>query len=153
MKRATRLALPAILALSCLSFSGVAAALTEGPPRPITVSGCPAGIASFFLASNVGGPAGACAYYMDWQGPFAAAGSVPCTLTEQKVLGQTSCLGNRLLDTPSSVISTAGCQGFDRFGLPGDVSLVLGEGPGPIGLNGVALFATSPFLPQAITIR
>jgi len=152
MKSAMRLALPVILSLSFLSLSGVAGALTEGPPRPISVSGCPAGVASFFFASNVGGPAGACSYYMDWQGPLAAAGSVPCYVTEQKVLGQTSCLGNRLLDTPSTVLSTAGCQGFDRFGLPGDVTLVLGEGPGAIGLNGVALFATSPFLPQAISI-
>ena len=152
MKRAMRMVSPATIALVVLSFSGVASALTEGPPRPITVSGCPAGVASFFLSTNLGGPAGACSYYMDWQGPLAIAGSVPCYVTEQKVLGRTSCLGNRLLDTPSTLQSAAGCQGFDRFGLPGDVTLVLGEGPGVVGINGVALFATSPFLPQAISI-
>lgn len=152
MKRALRMVSPAIISLWVLSFSGVAGALTEGPPRPITVSGSPAGVASFFFSSNLGGPAGACTYYMDWQGPLAITGSVPCYVTEQKVLGQTSCLGNRLRDTPSTVLSTEGCQGFDRFGLPGDVTLVLGEGPGVVGLNGVALFATSPFLPQAISI-
>ena len=135
-----------------LCFSSVAHALTEGPPRPISVAGSPAGIASFFLAGNVGGPAGACSFYMDWQSPLLAAGSVPCYVTEQKALGQTSCLGNRLLDHPSVVSSVPGCQGFDRFGLPGDVSLTLGESPGVLTLNGVALFATSPFLPEPISI-
>lgn len=147
MKRAMLFA-----SLAVLSCSSVAFALTEGPPRPISVAGCPAGIASFFFAENIGGPAGVCSYYMDWQGPLLAAGSVPCYVTEQKALGQTSCLGNRLRDAPSSVLSVPGCQGFDRFGLPGDVSLVLGESPGIPTLNGVGLFATSPFLPQPISI-
>ena len=147
MKSAMQLA-----SLVVLAFSSVASALTEGPSRPISVSGSPAGIASFFFAGNVGGPAGACSYYMDWQSPLLAAGSVPCYVNEQKVLGQTSCPGNRLRNSPSTVLSAPGCQGFDRFGLPGDVTLVLGEGPGLPALNGIALFATSPFLPQPISI-
>ncbi len=138
--------------LVVMAFPGLALALTEGHPRPISVSGSPAGIASFFLAGNVGGPAGACSYYMDWQSPLLAAGSVPCYVNEQKVLGQTSCLGNRLFNSPTTVMSALGCQGFDRFGLPGDVTLVMGESPGLLALNGVALFATSPFLPQPISI-
>ena len=141
-----------LASLAVLSFSSFAHALAEGPPRPISVSGSPAGIASFFLTANVGGPAGACAYYMDWQSPLLAAGSVPCYVNEQKALGQTSCLGNRLFDAPTVVTSVPGCQGFDRFGLPGDVVLTLGESPGGLTLNGVALFATSPFLPQPISI-
>jgi hypothetical protein len=147
MFRATMLA-----SLAILSFSSVAAALTEGPPRPITVAGCPSGVASFFFMGNVGGPAGVCSYYMDWQGPIALAGSVPCNVNEQKALGQTSCLGNRTFEAISSVLSGPDCQGFDRFGIPGTVTLVLGEGPGAPALNGIALFATSPFLPQPISI-
>ncbi len=147
MKRAMLLA-----SLAVVAFSGVATALTEGPPRPITVAGSPSGVASFFFFGNLGGPAGTCSYYMDWHGPLALAGSVPCYVNEQKSLGQTSCLGNRTLNTVTTVMSAPDCQGFDRFGIPGEVKLVLGEGPGLAALNGIALFATSPFLPQPISI-
>ncbi len=147
MKRAIQLA-----SLAIMAFSGVAEALTEGPPRPITVAGCPSGVASFFFAGNIGGPAGVCSYYMDWQGPLSLAGSVACYVNEQKALGQTSCLGNRTFEAVSAVTSAPDCQGFDRFGIPGDVKLILGEAPGTPALNGIALFATSPFLPQSISI-
>jgi hypothetical protein len=146
MKSATLLA-----SLLVLSISPAAAALSEGAPRPIVVAGCPSGIASFFLAANGGGPAGFCSYYMDWQSPFLAAGSVPCYVQEQKSLGQTSCLLGRLFDAPSVITSAPSCQGFDNFGIPGNVNLVLGEGAGG-GLSGVAVFASSPFLPRPILI-
>ena len=147
MKRAMLLA-----SLAIVASSGAAQALMEGPPRPITVAGSPSGVASFFFAGNIGGPAGVCSYYMDWQGPLALAGSVPCYVNEQKALGQTSRLGNRTFNTVTSVLSAPDCQGFDRFGIPGEVKLILGEGPGLAALNGIALFSTSPFLPQPISI-
>jgi hypothetical protein len=61
--------------LAAMSISSGAMAVTEGPPRAVAVAGRPAGFASFFFNGNVGGPAGACSYFMGWQGPFPPAGS------------------------------------------------------------------------------
>lgn len=138
--------------LAAMSVSSGAMALTEGPPRAVAVAGSPAGVASFYFNGNGGGPFGACSYYMDWQGPLRAAGSAGCDLIEDKALGQTACLGNRLFDVPTRLTSRGDCQGFDEYGLIEDVSLVLGESlvGGPI--SGVAVFSQFPFIPRSIII-
>jgi hypothetical protein len=142
-----------LAALAVLSISGGAMAITEGAPRPISVAGCPAGIASFFFVANVDGPAGACKYYMDWQSPFLPAGSAPCYVNELKALGQTSCLGNRQFNVTTAVLSTPGaCTGFDQFGLIEDVQLVMSESFVSPTLNGLAVFVLFPFLPRPISI-
>lgn len=140
-------------ALAVLSISGSAMAITEGAPRPISVAGCPSGIASFFFVANVNGPAGACKYYMDWQSPFLPAGSAPCYVDELKALGQTSCLGNRQFNVTTAVLSTPGsCTGFDQYGLIEDVQLVMSESFVSPTLNGLAIFTLFPFLPRPISI-
>jgi hypothetical protein len=138
-------------ALALLSISGSAMAITEGAPRPISVAGCPAGIASFFFVANVDGPAGACKYYMDWQSPFLPAGSAPCYVNELKAFGQTSCLANAHRNVTTTVLSAPFCQGFDNYGLIEDVQLVLSESYFGPTLNGLACFALFPFLPRPIT--
>ncbi len=142
-----------LAALAVLSVSGSAMAITEGAPRPISVAGCPSGIASFFFVANVDGPAGACKYYMDWQSPFLPAGSAPCYVNELKALGQTSCLGNRMYNVTTAVLSQPGaCTGFDQYGLIEDVTLVLSESFVSPTLNGLAVFELFKFLPRPISI-
>lgn len=142
-----------LAALAVLSISGGAMAITEGAPRPISVAGFPSGIASFFFFANVDGPAGSCNYFMDWQSPFLPAGSAPCYVNELKALGQTSCLGNRLFNVTTTVLSVPGaCQGFDNFGLIENVQLVLAESFVSPALNGLAVFSLFPFLPRPISI-
>ena len=140
-------------ALAVLSLSGSAMAITEGVPRPISVAGCPSGIASFFFVANVNGPAGSCEYYMDWQSPFLPAGSAPCYVNELKALGQTSCLGNRQYNVTTAVLTKPGCcTGFDQYGLIEDVQLVMSESFVSPTLNGLAIFTLFPFLPRPISI-
>lgn len=141
-----------LASLAALSASTGAMALTEGIPRAVLVAGAPAGVASFFFNGNGGGPFGACSYIMDWQGPLRAAGSAQCELVEEKALGQTGCLGNRLLDAPTRLTSRRDCQGFDEYGLIEDVSLVLGESIVGAPITGVAVFAQFPFIPRSIII-
>jgi hypothetical protein len=143
-----------LAALAVLSVSGSAMALIEGPPHPISVAGCPSGLASFFFVGNVDGPIGVCSYYMDWQSPFIPAGSAPCYISEQKALGQTSCLGNRLSNVTTTVMSVPNCcSGFDNFGLlEPNVTLVLAESFVAPTLNGLAVFANFPFIPRPISI-
>ena len=138
--------------LAAISISSGAMAVTEGPRRAVAVSGQPAGFASFYLNGNVGGPAGAWSYYMDWQGPLLAAGSAACYMTELKALGATSCLGNRLVDVPTNLTSLPGCEGFDEYGLIEDVSLVLGGSFAGAPMSGVVLFSQFPFVPRSIII-
>jgi hypothetical protein len=140
-----------LAALAVFSISGAAMALKEGVRHPVSVAGFPAGIASFFYYVNIDGPAGYCSYYMDWESPFLATGSVPCYVSEMKALGQTSCLFNAQRNVPTTVISAPYCQGFDNYGLIEDVQLVLAESfIGPT-LNGLACFKLFPFLPRPIT--
>jgi hypothetical protein len=140
-------------ALAVLSISGSAMAIVEGAPRGISVAGCPAGVATFFFVANVDGPAGACRYFMDWQSPFFPAGSAPCFINELKSLNQTSCLLNRTRSVTTSVLSVPNlCAGFDEFGLPEDVQLVLGESFVAPSLNGLAIFSLFPFIPRPISI-
>ena len=143
-----------LAALTVMSISGGAMAITEGAPRPISVAGCPSGIASFFYFANVDGPIGVCSYYMDWQSPFLPAGSAPCYINEQKALGQTSCLGNRLFNVTTTVLSVPNaCSGFDNYGLfEPNVTLVLSESFVTPALNGLAVFSLFPFLPRPISI-
>ncbi len=143
-----------LAALAVMSISGGAMAIQEGLPRGISVAGQPAGIASFYFVANFNGPAGYCSYYMDWQSPFPAAGSLPCYVNELKALGQTSCLGNRAFNVTTAVLSEPyACQGFDNYGLIEDVQLVMSESyaSGPT-LNGLAIFKLFPFLPRPISI-
>jgi hypothetical protein len=139
-------------ALLAMSVSSGALALTEGPARAVLVGGRPAGIATFYLNGNLGGPAGACSYYMDWQGPSLVVGSAACIVTERKALGATSCLGNRRIDTPTTLTSSRDCQGFDQYGLFEEVSLTLSGSFTGAAMSGVAVFAQFPFLPQSIII-
>jgi hypothetical protein len=148
MKKAMLLA-----SLAALTITGSAAALPEdGVGRAIFVAGQPSGIASFFFAANVDGPAGFCSYYMDWQSPFLPSGSAPCFLREQKAFGTTSCLANRLFFVTTTVTSGAVCQGFDNFGLIENVNLVMTENNIAPVLSGLALFSLFPFLPRPIII-
>lgn len=142
-----------LASLAALAISGNAMALTEGVPRAVIVAGEPAGVFTAFFTANVNGPSGSCLYDVDWLSPFAPAGSVMCQISEQKSLGHTSCLANRLSDFPSVVNSIpAACSGFDQFALPQDVQLVLGEGSVTPALNGLAIFSLFPFLPRPISI-
>lgn len=141
-----------VASLAAMSSSSGAMALTEGPARAVVVAGQPAGVASFYLNGSLGGPAGACSYYMDWQGPLPLAGSAACIVTEQKALGATSCFGNRIFDAPTSLISGRDCEGFDQYGLIDDVSLALGGSFAGAPMSGVAVFSQFPFLPRSIII-
>jgi hypothetical protein len=69
------------------------------------------------------------------------------------MVGQTSCLFNRLANVVTSVSSVPGCWGFDQYGLVGGVSLVLAESDVGPTLSGLAVFEAFPFLPQPITIE
>ena len=148
MKRLMLLAL-----LVVMSISSAALALTEGAPRDITVSGGRAGIASFLYVRDFDGPTGSCSYVMLWGSPFPGARSAECVVRELKMIGQTSCLYNRLSNLVTSVSSVPGCWGFDQYGLVGHVALVLGESDVAPTLTGLAVFKAFPFLPQAITIE
>jgi len=138
--------------LMALSTSGSAMALTEATSRRILVAGQPAGKFTVFYTTNVNGPAGTCLYDVDWASPYEPAGSVMCQISEQKVLGHTSCLSNRLSNFGSMVQSTAGCMSFDQYAIPQLVDLTLGEGPTAPTLNGLAIYQLFPFLPRSISI-
>ena len=90
---------------------------------------------------------------MLWNSPFGSARAAECMVRELKMIGQTSCLHNRLEDLVTSVSSVPGCWGFDQYGLVGHLSLVLGESAVAPTLSGLAVFEAFPFLPQAITIE
>ena len=153
MKKALLLA-----SLAVLSSSWSALALQEGARRPVSVAGQAAGVITAFYVSNVSGPLGRCLYDVDWESPFQAAGSVMCQIAEQKVLGHTSCLINRgaapFITIVKSVEDTksSSCHGFDQYGIPQIVSLVLGEGLFAPTLNGLAIYQYFPFLPRPISI-
>lgn len=138
--------------LAAMFVSSSALALTEGPARAVLVGGRPVGIATFYLNGNIGGPAGACSYYMDWQGPSVVAGSAACIVTESKALGATSCLGNRRIDTPTTLTGARDCNGFDQYGQFEQVALTLSGSFTGAAMSGVAVFAQFPFLPQSIII-
>jgi hypothetical protein len=138
--------------LAAMSVSTGAMALTEGVPRAVAVAGAPAGVVSFFFDGNGGGPFGSCSYYMDWQGPNPAVGSVGCEMTEEKALGQVSCLGSRRFDVPTTLKSSRVCQGFDQYGQIEDVSLVLAENLAGGPINGLAVYSLFPFLPRSIVL-
>lgn len=152
MKKATLLA-----SLVILTLSGGAAALEEGARRPVFVAGSPAGMITAFYIGNVPLPSGACLYDIDWESPYAPAGSVLCEVAEQKVLGHTSCLGNRMSSFVTTIVSTQNkispCMGFDQYGLFQPVTLILGEGQASPALNGLGVFQLFPFLPRSITIN
>ncbi len=141
-----------LASLAVLSISGSAMALTEGVERHVSVAGQPAGRFTAFYTANVDGPAGTCLYDVDWASPYGPAGSVMCQVCEQKVLGHTSCLNNRFFNFGSVVNSTAGCMGFDQYGIPQFVSLTLGESQFSPALNGLAIYQLFPFLPRPISI-
>ena len=141
-----------LASLAVLSISGSAMALTEGVERHVSVAGQFAGKFTAFYTTNVDGPAGTCLYDIDWASPFGPAGSVMCQVCEQKVLGHTSCLNNRFFNFGSVVNSTAGCMGFDQYGIPQFVSLTLGESQFSPSINGLAIFQLFPFLPRPISI-
>src|SRR4051794_12406122 len=101
--------------LVSISIAGAASALTEGGPRRITVAGAPAGTAFFEYTRNFDGPTGSCAYEMFWQSPFPVPRPAECVVRELKMIGQTSCLTNRLSNVTTSVTSVLGCWGFDQF--------------------------------------
>ena len=151
MKRALLLALLAIL-----SLPGEAMALQEGARRQVLVAGSPAGSFTVFFTVNVPLPSGACLYDVDWESPYAPAGSVMCEVSEQKVLGHTSCLANRMGSFTTVVISTQStvipCLGFDQYGLFQPVTLILGESQFAPTLNGLGVFQLFPFLPRSINI-
>jgi hypothetical protein len=138
--------------LAAMSISSAALGLTEGNPRAVTVSGCPAGTVRFFYLGNVDGPTGACAYTLRWESPLRGPLPASCRVRELKVLNQTSCLDNRLSNITTSVISVPICWAFNQLGLPSQVKLVLAESDAAPTLRGIAVFTSWPFLPQAVTI-
>ena len=139
--------------LAAVSISSAAPALTEGNPRAVTVSGYPAGTVRFTYLGSLDGPTGACVYTQRWESPLRGSQPALCSVRELKMLNQTSCLYNRLANITTSVVSVPVCVGFSQFGLPGHVKLVLAESDIPPTLRGIAVFTSSPFLPQAITIE
>lgn len=139
--------------LVVMSISTPALALAEGIPRAVTVSGGRAGTATFIYSRDYDGPTGSCAYTLFWESPFPVPRPAQCVVRELKMIGQTSCLFNRLANLVTSVSSVLGCWGFDQYGLVGHVKLVLGESDVAPTLTGLAVFETFPFLPQAITIE
>lgn len=139
-------------ALVSMSIASVALALTEGVPRRVTVAGAPAGTTLFVYVRNFDGPTGSCGYDMLWESPYPVARPAECLVRELKMIGQTSCLVNRLSNVTTSVTSVLGCWGFDQFGLVDHVSLVLGESDVAPTLTGLVVFESFPFLPQPITI-
>jgi hypothetical protein len=141
-----------LASLAVLSISGNAMALTEAVARNVHVAGQPAGKFTAFYTTNIDGPAGTCLYDVDWASPYGPAGSVMCQVCEQKVLGNTSCLSNRFFDFGTMVNSTAGCMGFDQYGIPQFVSLTLGESKFKPSLNGLAVYQLFPWLPRSIII-
>jgi hypothetical protein len=147
---------PFLASLVILSLSGGAMALEEGARRQVLVAGSPAGTITLFYTANVGSPSGACLYDIDWESPYAPAGSVMCEVAEQKVLGHTSCLGNRMSSFVTTVVSTqdkiSPCMGFDQYGLFQPVTLILGEGQTSPALNGLGIFQLFPFLPRSVSI-
>lgn len=151
MNKATLLA-----SLAIFFLAGEASALQEGARRPVLVSGSPAGMITVFYAANIGSASGACLYQVDWESPYAAAGSVMCELAEQKVLYHTSCLANRMSSFGTTVMSTQNkafpCLGFDQFGLFQQVNLILGESQYSPALNGLGIFQLFPFLPRSVNI-
>jgi hypothetical protein len=142
-----------LAAFAIMSIAGVAPALTEGVSRRVTVAGEPAGTTIFVYFRNFDGPTGSCAYDMFWESPYAVARPAECVVRELKMIGQTSCLANRLVNVTTSVTSVLGCWGFDQFGLVGHVALVLGESDAGPTLTGIAVFEVFPFLPEPITIE
>ncbi len=151
MKKATFLA-----SLVIFSLSGEAMALLEGMRRPVLVAGSGAGTITAFYTGNIPLPSGACLYDIDWESPYAPAGSVMCEIAETKVLGHTSCLANRMTAFVTTVVSTQSkispCMGFDQFGLFQPVTLILGEGQNAPTLNGLGVFQLFQYLPRPITI-
>jgi hypothetical protein len=142
-----------LASLAALSISSPTLALTEGVPRAVTISGQPAGTVTFTYLGNVKGPTGSCTYTMRWESPLRGPQPAVCRVRELKVLGHTSCLANSLANITTSVVSVPICWAFDQFGLPNQVKLVLAESYTAPTLSGVAIFTSSPFLPQAITIE
>ncbi len=147
-----------LASLAVLSPSWSAMALQEGVRRPVSVAGQPAGVFTAFYVTNINGPLGRCLYDVDWESPFQAAGSVMCKIAEQKVLGHTSCLTNRMTPSFVTVVRSvedtkySSCYGFDQYGIPQIVSLVLGEGLVAPTLNGLAVYQYFPYLPRPISI-
>lgn len=147
-----------LASLAVLSPSWSAMALQEGVRRPASVAGQPAGVITAFYVANIGGPSGKCLYDIDWESPFKAAGSMMCQITEQKVLGHTSCMMNRNSGSFVTVVKSVGhtknptCYGFDQYAIPQIVSLILGEGPFVPSLNGLAIYQYFPYLPRPISI-
>jgi hypothetical protein len=139
--------------LAVMAISSAAPALTEGNPRAVTVSGYPAGTVKYSYRVNIDGPTGACAYTQLWETPLRVTQPALCVVRELKMLYQTSCLQNRLANITTSVISVPTCWGFTQYGIPSQVKLVLAESGAAPTLRGIAVFAFSPFLPQAITIE
>ncbi len=153
MKKAVLLA-----SLAVLSPSWSASALQEGVRRSVSVAGNPAGMITAFYVANVNGPLGTCLYDIDWESPFHAAGSVMCQIAEQKVLGHTSCLMNRMSPPFATIVRSVEnlkartCYGFDQYAIPQFVSLTLGEGTVTPTLNGLAIYQYFPYLPRPISI-
>lgn len=153
MKKAVLLA-----SLAVLSPSWSAMALQEGVRRSVSVAGTPAGVFTVFYVASVNGPHGSCLYDVDWESPFSAAGSVMCQIAEQKVLGHTSCLMNRMSPSFATLVKSVentkarSCYGFDQYAIPQFVSLTLGEGLVAPTLNGLAVYQYFPYLPRPISI-
>jgi hypothetical protein len=138
--------------LAILSVSSGALGLTEGPARAVVVGGRAVGIATFYVNGNIGGPFGGCSYYMDWQGPSILLGSAACIVKEAKTLGATSCLGNGRIETPTTLVSSRDCEGFDQYGQIEQVTFSLAGPFTGAPMTGVAVFSQFPFLPQSIII-
>lgn len=142
-----------VAVLMSMSISSSALALTEGALRSVDVAGQRAGTVVFFYTRNFDGPTGSCGYDMFWESPYPVARPAKCVVRELKMIGQTSCLFNRLANVVTSVVSVVGCWGFDQFGLVDQVSLVLAERDVSPTLIGLAVFEAFPFLAEPITIE
>lgn len=156
-----------LAALAASSFPGVAMAgvCASQTDYAVTVSGTPAGTATFALTSipslvrtGFYGAQATCGYAMDWTSPVtedAEAGDEASCNIAQSSFGQGSCDGGAQTQTTSSfsapLYSTSGCEGFDSSGKAQKVSFVLSAGGPTCGMNGLATYSLYPYMIQGIT--
>jgi hypothetical protein len=156
-----------LTALAASSFSSVAMAgiCASQTDYAVTVSGTPAGKATFALTSipspvqtGFYGAQATCGYAMDWASPVAeeaeAGAETSCNIA-QSSFGQGSCGGGSQAQTTSSfsapLYSTSGCEGYDASGKAQKVSFVLSAGGPACGMNGLATYSLYPYMIQGIT--
>lgn len=137
--------------LAALCSPGAATALNTQVIREVQSAGLPfsnfLGQATFMALGAQG--AQFCAYLMQWQSPYNPNDVQLCLVREQRTPVKPSCIVNSVMDIASFVSAGPGaqggptlCTGFDNLGVARPrVTLLLGEYPGEVPLQGVAIYA------------